>query len=132
MSKFNLVIVDSVILNNNSDGIMPVFETLSQRYNVFVLTQKTNKDRVVETLAKNNVLIFCSVEEEIKTSRETMNIGWVDNSEASESKLTNFCKVVLFSSKAQRKKLDRNIGVAQDWEDVLNYFVRKDFKSHIS
>jgi hypothetical protein len=131
-SKFNLVIVDSVILDNNDDDILPVFERLSKTYHILVLIQKINEDKVVETLTRNNVLDFCSVKERIETSSDTMNIGWVDNSEISESKLINYCKVVLFSSKTQRRKIDKNIGIAQDWDDVLNFFVRKGSCSHIS
>lgn len=131
-SKFNLVIVDSVILDNNDGDILPVFERLYKTYNILVFTKKINENRVIETLTRNNVFNFCSVKEEIETCNGTVNIGWVDNSEISESKLINYCKVVLLSNKIQRKKLDKNIGIARDWDDVLNYFVRQDFRSHVS
>ena len=44
-SKFNLVIVDSVILDNNDGDILPVFERLYKTYNILVFTKKINENR---------------------------------------------------------------------------------------
>ncbi|NCU28558.1 MAG: hypothetical protein EOM85_02720 [Candidatus Moranbacteria bacterium] len=132
IKKWNLVIVGSVILNNSSDGMLVTLEALAKAYNIFIFV-KNNETEVSKILEDNGIFGLCEVTKEIPLHEiGTTDIGWIDISlESLESKLFDFSKVVLFTSSIRGKGIPKYLGVAQDWDDVLNHFIRQDSYSHV-